>query len=456
MKTRPLPALALVSVLLSTFFFLGGYYSSNSSFLSATSPGPISPAHAQLRAACESCHAKNGFGQGQSVANEKCLSCHLDDLELAEDSHGPTAFSDPRNAFYLERLDAARCVACHSEHDERTLTHSLWPSTNLPVDACVACHQDIITDSQSHENFNFPSCADIGCHNYHDNRFLHADYLEPKIETPWLLPFKLEKTPRGEPSSKRSTKKQTPPLKMIWPAEAPYETAHKQDWQKSGHAEAGVNCGGCHAQSSDRKNEPSPDFSLAELTKKPGPEICADCHARQTAGFLKGRHGMRFSVGLSAVKPRESHDLKFRDDAMETPMNCNSCHRAHQYKLQDQASLFSCLGCHDDEHSRAFNSSPHRLRASMSCQSCHMPKSLTSESDEQGKTNTSTSTNHNQNHNLRPREKMIDLCAECHGVNFVLLNLDDKNINSNFSTPNKNSTHQSIEMIRKKLFDTND
>jgi len=194
---------------------------------------------------------------------------------------------------------------------------------------------------------------------------------------------------------------------------------------------------------------------------------------------LRGKHGMRLAVHvnnaqsfplqqnlkalmepehrmLSPMTPAQSLGLAFKSDAMHDELTCNSCHQPHQYRLQ-QAGLESCMGCHDDEHTRNYLSSPHyglvlRERAGelppgsgVTCATCHMPK--TEDEHETGK----FFTQHNQNDNLRPNEKMIrTVCLDCHGAQFVLNALADPAlIHSNFNGQPSVSI-DSIEMSVKR------
>ena len=74
-------------------------------------PGSMIDGHHQIALACDRCHTPFG-----GVSQEACLDCHQAELETARDSHPEGKFTDPRNAALLVRLDARRCVACHTEH----------------------------------------------------------------------------------------------------------------------------------------------------------------------------------------------------------------------------------------------------------------------------------------------------------------------------------------------------
>jgi hypothetical protein len=146
--------------------------------------------------------------------------------------------------------------------------------------------------------------------------------------------------------------------------------------------------------------------------------------------FTQGRHGMRLAVGLDPMRP-ELARLPMLREAHGRALECQSCHASHAYDTR-QAAVSACLGCHADDHSRAFERSPHAalLRAELagkgeagtgvSCATCHMPTLPVAPGSPQ------QWVQHNQNDNLRPNEKMLrSVCAHCHGAAFSLDALAD-------------------------------
>ena len=132
-------------------------------------PGSLIDGHHQIALACDRCHTPFG-----GVSQEACLDCHEAELETARDSHPEDKFADPRNAALLVRLDARRCVACHTEHRPE-ITGVM--GVTLPGDFCHHCHADIARERPTHQGLSFETCASSGCHNYHDNRALYEDFL---------------------------------------------------------------------------------------------------------------------------------------------------------------------------------------------------------------------------------------------------------------------------------------
>ncbi len=148
-------------------------------------PGRTTDGHHQIELACDSCHSPFG-----GVRQQACLDCHEEELEAAEDSHGDRKFADPRNAADLERLDARRCVTCHTEH-RLDITGAM--GLTLPADFCLHCHAEVGEERPSHQGFGFDTCASGGCHKYHDNRSLYEDFLarhgrDPVAAVRGLLP----------------------------------------------------------------------------------------------------------------------------------------------------------------------------------------------------------------------------------------------------------------------------
>jgi len=394
-------------------------------------PGPTSNGHHQIEMACASCHTPfNG------VTNEACLKCH-GEQRTAADSHPESKFNDPRNADRVAKLDARKCTTCHAEH---------WPEGThregytLPIDFCVECHADVGTERPSHEGISFTTCSDAGCHNYHDNRGLWEDYLKKHIGEPKMLAK--PEVPVRNPTTLPSRHKPLIAKDQDAPRTVSMSVALVSDWEESSHAKVGINCSGCHGG----KNG-------AAWENKPSLTVCATCHAPEDKGFREGRHGMRVAAGLGPMSPGRAR-LPMKPEAKDRELGCHSCHGTHKYDTS-QAAIYSCLGCHDDEHSKNYLRSPHFKAweaesssksprgTGVSCATCHMPR--------EKRQNAPVAVQHNQNDNLRPSDKMVrNVCTSCHGVNFSLDSIADPDlIRQNFDGQPK--THvASIEMVEKR------
>jgi hypothetical protein len=377
------------------------------------------------------------------VKADACMECHAAELERIDDSHPPAKFTDPRNAERVARLDARSCVACHVEHRPEI---TLAMGVTQPVDYCRACHDDIAKERPSHEGLAFATCQDAGCHNFHDNRSLHEDYLERHLDDPALL------VSAGVPTETRAlqalAKPGTAALRADQndaPADVAVDPQLLRDFAETAHARAGVNCMGCH----DSKADP-PAFQT-----RPAIEVCRGCHAEESEGFLASKHGMRLAAGLSAMTPRMAR-LPMHESAAHRALGCTTCHSAHRFD-RAAAAVDGCLSCHADEHSRAYLTSAHhelwqaersgrgKPGSGVSCATCHLPRVVPLGGG-------AARVWHNQNDFLRPNEKMIDaVCARCHGVPFALDALADPQVIARGVGGRPRRRVKSVDMVRSKL-----
>jgi hypothetical protein len=384
-------------------------------------PGATSHGHYQIETACETCH-RTPFA-GRATLQEACVDCHGAELKEANDTHPLAKFTDPRNAERTARLDATQCVTCHVEHRPE-VTHT--GGVTLPLDYCFVCHQDIAKDRPSHAGLAFNTCATSGCHKFHDNRALYEDYLLRHAEQPRLL-----LTPVVRERALRQAIEQMPDYpherfpRRALDAAAQDGGAHAspevvREWLETSHAQAGVNCSGCHQPQSQA------------WVERPDHRACATCHDAEAKGFLAGRHGMPLAQGLEPMSPALAR-LPMRADAHGKALGCASCHSAHRFDPR-QAAVQACQGCHDDAHTKAYAGSPHHdlwlkelagelpAGAGVSCASCHMPRVRALSAYGEAR----TLVQHNQNDTLRPAEKMIrPVCQSCHGLAFAIDALAD-------------------------------
>lgn len=369
-------------------------------------PGATSHGHYQIELSCESCHTPLG-----GVRSDACLKCHSEELARADDSHPPSKFLDPRNAALLTKLNARECHTCHLEHRPH-LTAPI--GVTMPEDYCAHCHAEIGEERPTHAGLSHATCQSVGCHNFHDNRGLHEDYLEAHLDEPVHAATQLR------PMTPRLTSEG----RALGPADADAKEPMKQpesvaDWSSSAHAHGGVNCSDCHGGKD------------SAFVRSASDEACAACHAQQQRGFREGHHGMRLAVGLPPMRP-ELARLPMRESSHGRELGCTSCHKAHTFD-RTFAAAAACVECHDDEHSRAYEASPHGETwrkelagelpkgAGVSCASCHMPTLPVAPGSPE------LFVQHNQNDNLRPREKMLrSVCTHCHSVGFSLDALADE------------------------------
>ncbi len=386
-------------------------------------PGPTSRGHYQIELACAACHT-SPFGGG-AVIQDACVNCHGRELKVAKDAHPKSKFTDPRNADRVKELDATRCVTCHVEHRPEITQKMLL---TRPLDYCISCHRDIASERPSHKDMAFNTCADAGCHNFHDNRALYEDFLLKHAHEPAMLAQ--AKLPSRELLAWYLATLDAPPAALTQAeADAPKDLAVPadvlHDWAGTAHAKAGVNCTGCHQTRAEGDNAPA-------WIERPAHTACQSCHQPEVKGFLAGKHGMRLAQELPPMQPRLAR-IPMREDVAHRELSCTSCHGAHRFDTR-VAATEACLGCHADQHSLAFNESAHgRLwtdvvkggladGAGVSCASCHMPRIQWDD----GMLGSRTAVEHNQNDALRPNEKMIrPVCLHCHGMQFALDSLAD-------------------------------
>jgi hypothetical protein len=404
--------------------------------------GETTSGHYQIEMACEACHSEP-FG-GREVLQEACRNCHAEELELADDSHPKSKFTDPRNADRVAILDARYCVTCHREHRPK-LTEAM--GVTLPEDYCFYCHRDIGEERPSHAGLGFDTCASAGCHNFHDNRALYEDFLISHAHQAALVAPSKVPALSGYAMIDRA---EADPLSAA-DIQAP-EEARPSDvvmaWEHSAHARAGVGCQDCH------QPRPGQDWDA-----RPETTVCADCHQPQFETWQSGKHGMRTAQDLTPMRPAWAR-LPMRPEAFDEDLSCASCHGPHAVDTR-RAAIEGCLNCHADDHSLAFEDSPHfRLwqletegsadpRTGVSCATCHLPRE---QSASHG--HAVVIANHNQNANLRPNEKMLrSVCMSCHGLGFAMDALaDEELIRRNFKgQPTKQLT--SIEMALQRQSD---
>jgi hypothetical protein len=389
-------------------------------------PGPTTSGHYQIELACEACHTSAFSDRGTLQA--ACVRCHGAELALANDSHPESKFADPRNADRVAALDARFCVTCHREHrPELVSTMGL----SLPGDYCFRCHESIGEERSTHAGLTFDTCASAGCHNFHDNRALYEDFLAKNLDSPAHLPDGRSPSRSASVARRRL---------LRGDSDAPKGRAQPEqvvdEWERSAHALAGVNCTGCHSNAASAWQD-----DVAESR-------CADCHAGEQRGFREGRHGMRLAVNLSPLRVADARQ-PMKAGAGERMLECTSCHGEHTFDTR-AAAVEACLGCHDDQHSRAYRGSRHDREWSSepsgqrgaSCATCHLPRT-----QQDGDVHVA----HNQNDNLRPNEKMVrSVCLNCHGLQFALDALADAElVKRNFQGSPKRSL-DTLNMVRNR------
>jgi hypothetical protein len=142
--------------------------------------------------------------------------------------------------------------------------------------------------------------------------------------------------------------------------------------------------------------------------------------------------------------------------AAHQQLTCTTCHGAHRFDVQ-HAAASACLDCHADDHTSAWQASPHghlwqaelaghaEPGSGVSCATCHMPREEQDVSDWMSR----IVVEHNQSATFAPNSKMIrPACLHCHGLGFALDALADRDlITRNFD--GKPGVHvQSMDLAR--------
>lgn len=416
-------------------------------------PGMTSDGHYQIEMSCVACHS-DPFGSGE-VLQEACIKCHGQELKIADDSHPKSKFTDPRNADRVAQLDARKCVTCHVEH-KKEITREM--GVTVPDDVCYKCHKDVATDRPSHKGMKFTTCASAGCHNFHDNTALYEDFLAKHLDEPVYLNETQNKQLSGTKAHLALSNypvERYPVVKLqSEKSDRPHSVRKDpkilQDWLSTSHSQAGVNCTACHEQQSKNGTD-------LKWVDHPTYEVCANCHDRQSKGFLSGKHGMRLAQNLQPMTPGIAR-LPMKKTSANKELTCNSCHGAHQFDRQ-HAAVEACFGCHSDRHSLAYKESPHfglwqqelngiaQKGSGVSCATCHLPRKNIKHGGKEY-----VVVEHNQNDNLRPNEKMLrEVCMQCHGLGFSIDALaDEQLIENNFK--GKPGVHiESLDLAKKRL-----
>jgi len=212
-------------------------------------------------------------------------------------------------------------------------------------------------------------------------------------------------------------------------------------WKTSAHALADVNCSSCHQDNQTKAFVGKPDY-----------ESCQSCHESETDTFLLGKHGIRLLEGQSPLTPAKAR-IAMKPEAHGKQVNCNACHNVHSVDTY-QASVDSCLTCHNDEHSLNYKASKHGQlflaegtlarpsNASVTCATCHLPR-------ETPGSESNVLVNHNNTYLQKPRDRMAsEVCMNCHGMEYAFNSiLDNELVKSNFAQP-PDMHLKSFDMVR--------
>lgn len=380
-------------------------------------PGQTSNSHHLIESSCNSCHQPF-----KSVPDNNCNNCH--EKDLAQDSHSEAKLLASKENKQLEFRK--NCRDCHQEH-----TGKLRPITSKK-EFCYSCHKTTIVEKENHRNFTVSSCWSSGCHNYHNNSELTLEVIKKQLSVdPSDLAFQVLPLVREETSTE---------LNPNFPLNLSVNQEIISQWKLSYHSQISVNCMNCHQEVNN------------SFVKNPSQDICAKCHSFEFEAFRRSTHGIREKLKLTPLVQKQSKlAMKLKDDE-HRKLSCFICHDVHTVNTR-QASVESCLKCHNDEHSQKYLQSKHATlfapedkqrpgSQAVSCATCHMPRI-----EIMVENKNKVVVDHNNSFNLRPRDRMLKVCLACHDFEFSFNSIfDDEMVKNNFiGVPTKK--HQTMKML---------
>ncbi len=156
-------------------------------------------------------------------------------------------------------------------------------------------------------------------------------------------------------------------------------------WMSSAHFTAGVDCESCHG--SDHSVMFAKDGDVSPL-------VCASCHEAAYREFARSHHAgaeasmlasARFQIAPASIQRlgcESCHAIgKTYDDGGVG--QCNACHSAHRYSVQEAREPHACQGCHmgpDHPQIEAWEASKHGIvyaavqdeEIAPTCATCHL------------------------------------------------------------------------------------
>jgi hypothetical protein len=425
-------------------FLLSGFICTT--LFAQISPGELSTAHSHLEGMsnCTKCH-----NIGSQVRNNECLTCHKDIAQLQKENKGFHSGPEVRGK---------NCVKCHNEHhgrkfriinfntksfDHNKTTFQLT-GKHAQID-CFECHKaDFIADPKIKKNKgtflglkttcnschqdNHQGTLGNSCQNCHSTeaftpavKFNHgsAKFILTGahqnvncdkchvIETKYgnkIQRFKgiefasctscHQDFHKGKFGDKCSTCHVTESFKSI-------KNLGSFDHSKTNYPLAGshtrVDCKECHKgglntrPKFDKCNNCHSDYHQGEFTKNGLQTDCALCHSVE-------------SFVMTSFTIERHQKSSFKLDGSHLAIPCQSCHRKGErwnFKIGKQ----DCACCHKDVHG---GSTPQKMLAKNSCESCHTVEQWKSVTFDHNETKFSLLGNHQKQN-----------CTKCHLKNEI-------------------------------------
>jgi hydroxylamine dehydrogenase len=179
------------------------------------------------------------------------------------------------------------------------------------------------------------------------------------------------------------------------------------DWEKSKHAEIGMECEICHGE----EHTTAEDAKAATI---PTAHFCGSCHYDQLGQFEKGKHAVAWAAmkamptvhfqpmelidgkkgcgGCHKIGLKEDEEIERLKKEGQTygVVSCDSCHTRHLFSVKEAQQPEACKTCHtgfDHPQYEMYSGAKHGVRhelkargvlpetaAAPTCQTCHMPK----------------------------------------------------------------------------------
>lgn len=256
---------------------------------------------------CLTCHQSEQMrGLSQSGASERkireaelCLSCHLEDPELA----GRTVFGTPFMLSFKESVhgralfegnpEAPGCIDCHGEHEvsPRSAGNSLVSRPTI-IQRCAQCHEaashgyleSVHAKVFARGNVDAPVCTD--CHGEHNI----LDHLNPDAP---IAPANLAEQVCGEC---HGSVKFTERYGLAKDRVSTFEESFHGLAVRGGAIEV-VNCASCHGYHDVRKAD-DPD---SWVHKENIARTCGQCHEGANERFAEGK--MHVSISTESEEP---------------------------------------------------------------------------------------------------------------------------------------------------------
>ena len=302
--------------------------------LGQISPGDLSEAHKNLEGMsnCTQCHIL-----GESVDNQKCLTCHTTINNLIKANKGYHSSSDVKNN---------DCTDCHGEHFGRD-----FDLIRFDEDKFDHAKTTFILEGKH---------SKLKCDECHKGEFIQIDSLKSKERTFIGLVNKCQSCHidyhKGTLSSNNCVDCHNTDA---W-RPAPLFSHNKSKFKLKGlHKE--VDCEKCHAKEI---------IEAKEFQKFTGLKFnnCIDCHLDIHNGKFGKKCENCHTVGsFKNVKNLKSFDhskTNFSLVGKHRPLSCNKCHtKGIRVKLNSQ----QCIDCHTDFHKGAFTTN----NKVEDCSTCH-------------------------------------------------------------------------------------